>query len=117
MNIDVIMHASIALVGVFISSVSQVLLKKAALKHSDSSIDDYLNPLVIGAYILFIITTIISVYAYKGIPLSLGPILEATSYAYITIFGVKIFGEKVGRKKIIALSLILCGVLTYGIFG
>ena len=55
--------------------------------------------------------------AYKGIPLSLGPVLEATSYLYVTVFGVTIFREKFGAKKIIALALIVAGILVYSLLG
>lgn len=57
MNKTVLLYASLALTGVFVSAVSQVMLKKAALKKYDSKIKEYLNPLVIFAYILFVGTT------------------------------------------------------------
>ncbi|MCR4791482.1 MAG: EamA family transporter [Lachnospiraceae bacterium] len=105
--------AFMLLLGTFISSISQVMLKKAADKHYDSAIKEYLNPLVIGAYSIFILSTFMSILAYKGIPLSMGPILEATGYFYVTFFGVKIFGEKLNRGKIIALALIIVGIVAY----
>ena len=112
-----IVYACLLLLGVFISAISQVLLKKAAMKTHDSWIKEYLNPLVIIAYILFFGATFLSIFAYRGIPLSMGPILEATSYLYVTFFGVKIFGEKMNRKKIIALVCILSGITIYAVFG
>lgn len=111
MDKNVLIYSLILMTGVFISAVSQVLLKKAALKQYDSKIKEYLNPLVIFAYMLFFGTTLVSVIAYKVVPLSLGPVLEASSYIYVTIFGVKIFGEKINGKKLIALSLIIIGIL------
>ena len=84
-------YVVIFLLNVFIATVSQVMLKKAALKHYDSFIKEYMNPLVIFAYLIFVACTLMTVYAYKVIPLSLGPVLEATSYFYVTMFGVKIF--------------------------
>ena len=117
MNKTEILYAAILLVGVFISAVSQVMLKKAALKKYDSKIKEYLNPLVILAYILFFGTTLLSIVAYKGIPLSLGPILEATSYIYVTAFGVLIFKEKMNSRKWIALGLIVAGIAVYALFG
>ncbi|MEG2201819.1 MAG: EamA family transporter [Raoultibacter sp.] len=45
----------------------------------------------------------------------MGPVLEATSYIYVTIFGVVIFKEKINRKKICALGLILLGVVVYSL--
>ena len=103
------------LLGTFISSISQVMLKKAADKHYESAIKEYMNPLVIGAYTIFIISTFLSILAYKGIPLSMGPILEATGYFYVTFFGVKIFKEKLNGKKIVALALIVAGIVFYSL--
>lgn len=115
MNSEMIKYASLLLLGVFVSAISQVLLKKASQKSYDSVIKEYLNPLVIFAYMLFFGTTFLSILAYKGIPLSMGPILEATSYIYVTIFGVCIFHEKMNRNKYLALALILSGIIIYSV--
>lgn len=113
----VMAYSCVLLLGVFISAISQVMLKKAAMKKHDSVIKEYLNPLVIFAYVLFVGTTFLSIIAYRGIPLSMGPILEATSYIYVTIFGVTIFKEKMNLQKIIALGLIIGGIVVYAIVG
>lgn len=110
-------YIAISLSSIFIASISQVLLKKAAMKHYDSFLQEYLNPLVIFAYFLFFSTTLLGVVAYKGIPVSLGPVLETTSYFYVTFFGVTIFKEKLNKKKIFALVLIITGVLIYALQG
>lgn len=115
MSVEIIKYSCILLLGVFLSAISQVMLKKAAMKTYDSRIKEYLNPLVIIAYSIFVLTTFMSIFAYKGIPLSMGPILEATSYLYVTFFGVKIFKEKMNKKKWIALSCILTGILIYSL--
>ena len=106
-----LLYAGILLIGVFLSAISQVMLKKAAARQYVSKLKEYLNPLVIIAYTIFVGTTLLSVYAYKGIPLSMGPVLEATSYIYITFFGVTIFKEKMNTKKVIALLLIVAGIV------
>lgn len=113
MNRELVKYAFILLFGVFISALSQVLLKKAAQKKYASVIKEYMNPFVIGAYSIFVISTLLSVYAYKVVPLSMGPILEATSYLYITFFGVRLFGEKMNAKKWIALMCIIGGIVIY----
>ena len=110
-----VIYACILLLGVFISAISQVILKKSALKKYDSKIKEYMNPMVIFAYMLFVGTTFLSIIAYRVIPLSMGPILKATSYIYITIFGVKIFKETINRKKVIALACIVSGIIIYAI--
>ena len=117
MNKTTLLYACVLLAGVFISAISQVLLKKAAMKHYDTPLQEYMNPMVIFAYAMFVGTTFLSIIAYRGIPLSMGPILEATSYLYVTFFGVKIFKEKMNRKKVIALIFIIAGIVVYSVAG
>ena len=117
MNGQLILYACIMLLGVFISSVAQVLLKKAAQKQYDSVLEEYLNWPVITAYAIFFAATFLSIYAYKVVPLSMGPILEATGYIYVTIFGVTIFHEKLDCWKLIALALIIGGIVVYSALG
>lgn len=113
MNYELVKYAGLLLFGVFISAISQVLLKKAAQKEHTSVVKEYLNPLVITAYSIFVLSTLLSIYAYKVVPLSMGPILEATSYLYVTFFGVKIFREKMTIKKWFALTCIIVGIMVY----
>lgn len=110
-----LVYAAFALFGVFISGISQVLLKKSAGRQYSSAIREYLNPLVIVAYAMFFGATLLSVYAYKGIPLSMGPILDATGYVYVTIFGITIFHEKLNARRILALVLIILGIVVYSL--
>ena len=109
------LYSLILLFGVFLSSVSQVMLKKASIKEYDTSLKMYLNPFVITAYIIFAGTTLLSVLAYRGIPLSLGPVIEATGYIFVSFWGVKLFGEKMTRKKIAAIILILVGIVLFSV--
>jgi len=99
------------LFGTLISAVSQVMLKKSAEKTYESRLQEYLNPLVAGAYLIFVLATFCSIYAYKGIPLSLGPVLETTSYVYVTWFGVRLFGEKLTKRRVLSLILIIAGIV------
>jgi multidrug transporter EmrE-like cation transporter len=112
---EVLLYALIALFGVFISGIAQVLLKKSANRQYDSAIREYLNPLVVVGYALFFAATLLSTYAYKVIPLSMGPILDATGYIYVTIFGITIFHERFNRKKVVALALIVLGIAIYAL--
>ncbi len=117
MNTQLLLYASFMLLGVFISSVAQVLLKKAAQKHYSSVIREYMNAPVIIAYTIFFSATFLSIYAYKVVPLSMGAILEATGYIWVTIFGVTIFKEKLNGMKLAALGFILFGIAIYTLFG
>ena len=117
MNTAVMPYIILYMVSVFVASVSQVMLKKAAMKKHDSFLAEYLNPLVIFAYLLFFGTTLASVIAYKVLPISLGPVLEATSYLYVTFFGVVLFKEKMNHRKLLALLLIIIGIVVFARLG
>ncbi len=113
MDSALLLYSGLLLLGTFISAVSQVILKKAAMRSYPSKLAEYLNFPVIFAYALFVATTFMCIIAYRVVPLSFGPVLEATSYLYVTIFGVLIFKEKITAKKITALGLILAGIAVY----
>lgn len=117
MGSEVLLYAGINLLGVFVSAISQVLLKKSAMREHESALREYLNPLVVFAYALFVVSTLLSVVAYRGIPLSMGPILEATGYIYVTVFGVLVFRERVDARKLVALVLIVAGIAIYSLAG
>ena len=101
--------------SVLISAVSQVLLKKAAQRPHTSIIAEYTDPCILFAYFLFFGSTVLTMLAYKGVPLSMGPMFEGSSYIYITVFGAVFFKERINVKKLIALILILCGIAFYAI--
>ena len=115
MDKELLCYAAIFLLGVFLSAVSQVMLKRSAQKTYSSRIKEYLNPFVIAAYAIFFGTTLLTVLAYKKVPLSMGPILESTSYIYVTIFGAIFFHEKINIRKVAGLLLIILGITAYAI--
>lgn len=110
MDSQLVIYSALMLFGALVSSVSQAMLKYSARKQHDSRAKEYLNPVVILAYALFFATTLICVFAYRVVPLSLGPVLESSSYVYVTILGVVLFHEKITPKKAIALVLIIVGI-------
>ena len=113
MSREMIPYLLIGFFSVFVSCVSQTVLKKAALKEHDSFIREYLNFPVIAAYAMFFGGTLLTMLAYKKLPLSMSPAFESSSYLFVTLFGVTIFKEKVGRRKLFALLLILAGILIF----
>jgi len=101
----------IMLTGTFISSVSQIILKKAAEKEYPNKMAEYLNAPVIIAYMIFFGATLCSVFAYKVVPLSIGPILEATGYIWVAVLGKICLGEHIGGRKAVGLVVIIVGIV------
>ena len=108
-------YVGIMVIGVFISSLSQAMLKMASMKKYPSRVREYLNPLVIGAYSIFFAATFCSIYAYKVVPLSWGPIIESIGYFFVTAFSVFVFKEKITYRKVAGLVLIVVGILIFSL--
>lgn len=111
----VVLFSCIYLVSVFVSSVSQILLKKSAQEQHKSRLAEYLDIRVIVAYMLFFGATLITVFALKYVPVSLGTVLESAGYLFVTVLGVIFLQEKVGRRKLLGLSIIVAGILIYAL--
>ena len=108
-------YICIFIAGVFISSVSQIMLKTSAGKTYPNKLREYLNPTVILAYLLFFGCTFIGMYALKVVPLSMSPILEASGYIFVAVLSRIFLKEKISGKKALGLGVIICGILIYAL--
>lgn len=112
---ELAVYSCIMILSALISSVSQVMLKKSAEKKYESKIKEYLNPFVITAYGLFFGCTLISMYALKVVPLSMAPILEATGYIFVSVLSYIFLKEKMTKKQILGMTVIILGIVIYTI--
>lgn len=110
-----ILFALIFVFGTFISSVSQIILKKSAEKEYPNKIREYLNVRVFFSYVIFFGATLCSILAYTKIPLSLGPILESSGYIFVAILSRLFLKEKISKQKMIGLSIIISGIVIYAL--
>ena len=110
-------YAAILLFSVLIASCSQILLKKSATKTYENRFKEYLNPLVITAYGIFFLSTLLTTFAYQKTDLSVGTILEASGYIYIVFLGRAFLKEKLTRNKIIGNTLIIAGIFLFVFWG
>jgi drug/metabolite transporter (DMT)-like permease len=117
MTREMIPSMLLAVFSVFVASVSQTLLKWESGREHKSLVREYLNPGVIGGYGLLALSMLLTMFAYKKLPLSLTPAFESFSYIFVTIFGVTIFHEKLDRWKLIALTPIIGGIIVYSALG
>lgn len=95
-------------------SVSQVLLKIGANRSVGKSVSaPYTNPYTIVAYCLYLVNTVLGVYALKNIELSF--FYAATSLKFLVIFvlSVVFLKERVNKYKVAAILLIFVGVLVF----
>lgn len=112
---ELAVYSLIMVSGSLIASVSQIMLKKSAEKQYPNKLREYLNPLVITAYALFFGTTFISMFALKVVPLSMAPILEASGYIFVAVLSYIFLREKLTKKQLIGMALILAGIAVYSV--
>lgn len=105
------MYIAIYLFSVFIASVSQILLKKSAMKKYNYPLGDYINPYVISAYAMLFLSMFLTIMAYRGVDLKTGPVIEATSYIYVAVLSGFFLKEKLSSRKKIGLAIILAGIV------
>lgn len=106
-----IRYSLLLIFATLISSISQVLLKKSANNTYENRIQEYLNPLVMIAYVIFVVSAVLTMVSYKVVSISVGAMLEASSYVFVFLFDRFLFKETVNRRKILAIVLIIIGVI------
>ena len=105
----------ILLTSVLVASVAQILLKIEANKEHESRIKEYLNPLVIIAYVMMLGSTVLTMLALRHLPLSHQPLYESVSYIFVSVMGFFLLKEKFSKKKLAGLALILAGIFIFSL--
>lgn len=83
------------------------------LRRNKKLLADYLNPFTVFAYMIFIAATFLTIFSYKVVPLSMGPILGATEYFFVAALSRIFLNEKLTAKKAIGLVVIFIGIVVY----
>jgi EamA-like transporter family. len=115
MTPELIPWLGLGVLSVFVASVSQTLLKWESGREHKNFVREYLNPGVIGGYGLLALSMLLTMFAYRRLPLSMTPAFESFSYLFVTAFGALVFHERITKKKLLALGLIVAGILVFTI--
>ncbi len=103
------------LLGVVIVSFSQILLKKSAGIRYPNRLREYLNVYVISGYAIAFLASFLTMLAYRRVSLSLGAILMALEYIFVAILSRLFFKEKIGKRKLAGLALIILGAVIFAL--
>jgi len=106
---------SLVLLSQVIAATSQILLKKAAKVKYSVWWRSYLNPFVICGYFLLLVTTVITIFALKCIPLSLSAALGASGQIIVPLFSRIFLGEKISRKRLVGMMIIVLGIVIFSL--
>lgn len=136
-----------AIIGAFVTAVSQILLKKQAnitggnsdvtssrrgscgndgnsgkdaggesssaslVRSARAFLARFMNWRVILSYSLLFMTLVINQIALIYVPISVMPCITATSFVWVYVLGVIILKEKVSRRRMIGVAIIIAGVI------
>lgn len=99
--------------SVLLAAFGQILLKTSANKTYESKIKEYLNPYVISGYSIFVVNTFLAIFCYRWLDLKQGGVLQMFSYVFIMVLGRIFLNEKITKKKVLGMILIMGGIFVF----
>lgn len=106
-------HYLFLTLSVLVASVSQLLLKKGALKKYPSFLREYLNPWVISGYILMSGSVLLSISGLKGVDFFNAPIMDSLGYVLVPVLSGIFFHEKITLRKSVGIGCIVLGMIIF----
>ena len=94
--------------SILMASFSQILLKKGS--HSKNI---YLNIKTLTGYGIMFLSTLLTLYAYKGITLGFGQILQSLSFIFVIILSKIFLKEQITKKKVYGIIIIIFGIIVF----
>lgn len=113
MKNDLWLYYLLAIGSVLIADISQIILKKAAVKKYSKWYKSYLNFPVISAYGMFFVSTIFSVISLKKLPLSLSPVWQSMGQIFVVVLSYFVLHEKISRTKLHGILIIIIGIILF----
>lgn len=102
-------------VATFFSALSQLLLKKSALREHKSWIFEYINWRVILAYCIAFAVLFANTYAYTQVDMKYGPVIDTFTYVFVMVLSFLVLKEHITKGQLIGNLIIITGVVVYTI--
>lgn len=111
---EVIFWYILVIAGIFLSSCSQLLLKKSAEQKHATLIGNMINWKVLLAYSILFGSLLVNVTAMSnGVELKEMPILESLGYIFVPLLSMIFLGEKIEMKTVVSIIFILLGIIVF----
>jgi drug/metabolite transporter (DMT)-like permease len=104
-----------AFMGVFLTAISQLLMKQGARKARKGALRLYLNVYMLTAYFTLVVVTLLNLYAYREIPLKVGLMLAPLALIFIGVLSSWLLEERLTRMQILGAFVILIGVTVFNL--
>jgi drug/metabolite transporter (DMT)-like permease len=99
--------------SVVIASFSQILLKTSAARKHESFIKEYLNVRVIAGYGMLVVSTLLTILAFRGMEYKNGPVIESAGFILVMLLSRWILKEKITLRKVLGNALIVIGIVVF----
>jgi drug/metabolite transporter (DMT)-like permease len=103
-----------AMLSIVLTGISQLLLKIGA-RNNSTPLGVYLNPATMMGYFMFLIVTVCSIFALKGLDLKLFYALTSLNYVVVMVLSRIVLREGLSRNKVVAGCLIVAGVVVFNL--
>lgn len=108
------MYKFVVIFSVFAAACAQMLLKQGARKNYPTFLRQYINLWVISGYGIMGMSLLLNIYCLShGVQVKEISIIESFSYMFVPLLSFICFKEKISRRKIIAISIIMSGVIVF----
>src|SRR5689334_2382402 len=102
----------IAVAAYLLTGVSQVILKTGA---KGSGLRLWLNWRVVAAYVLFFLITLMTLYAFKVVPIRAAVFLSPLTLLTVTVLSITLLGERLTRAQLAGCALLLAGIAVFNL--
>lgn len=104
----------IVILSVFAASCAQMLLKKGASNHYESYWRQYINPWVIGGYMIMGMALLANIFAMsQGVQVKEVSSAESFSYLFVPCLSWLFFRERITWQKVLAIFIIMVGIFIF----
>ncbi len=105
----------IASIAVVLTSFCQLMLKLGVMHGSKSmtTLRIYLNFYTLGAYSLLFVATLLSVYAFKYLPLKVSVVLQPVNYLLVALLSFWVLNETLSKRQTMGIGIILLGMVLF----
>jgi drug/metabolite transporter (DMT)-like permease len=69
--------------------------------------------MVITAYGIFFLSTFLTMYALKYVPLTYSPIIEPLSYIFVPVIGILVLKEKISKRRVLGIAIMFVGIVIF----
>ncbi len=108
------MYYLIVILSVFAAACAQLLLKQGARKGYAVWWRQYLNGYVVGGYAIMLTAMVVNIFAMsRGVQAKEVSTIESLSYLFVPCLAFFLFKEKITRRKITAIVIIISGVIIF----